>query len=147
MGKLIGLVTVKRGRKQIGMVLIGTLFTALLMAVFVTGFIVLTTVDLNVSSNHVESLQAYYVAEAGVADALAQMTASGPMVDSQWTHTFPSGSSDQYTVTVSQSSGLIQSSGLTAPLGFTRALEVVVSVSGSSAPYAVRIQEWKEVGP
>lgn len=134
-------------RRQLGMVLIGTLFTALLMAVFITGFIMLTTVDLNVSTNHVESLQAYYVAEAGVADAIAQMRASGPMIDTDWTTTFPSGSSDQYTVNVSQSSGLIKSSGQTAPLGFTRALEVSVSVSGSSAPYTVNIQEWKEVGP
>ncbi|MFC1762522.1 hypothetical protein ACFL6U_10635 [Planctomycetota bacterium] len=137
----------KKYRRQSGAILIATLFTALLMAVFIIGFIGLTAVDLNVSTNTVESQQAYYVAEAGVADALAQMRQSGPLANSSWTTTFPSGSSDQYTVTVSNSSGLIESVGQTSPLAFTRALEVSVSVSGSSAPYGVSIQEWKEVGP
>ena len=123
-----------------------TLFTALLLAVFVSGFIGLTAIDLNVSTNTTESMQAYYIAEAGVADAIAQMVASGPMSDDSWTTTYPSGSSDQYTVTVSDSSGLIASQGQTSPLGFTRAIEVSVSVTGSSAPYAVAITEWKEVG-
>ncbi len=137
----------KRKQRQDGVVLIATLFTALLMAVFIIGFIGQTTVDLNVSTNYVETLQAYYIAEAGVADAMAEMRENGLLSNTQWTSTFPSGSSDTYTVTVSESSTLIESRGQTAPLGFTRALEVVVSVSGSSAPYSVRIQEWKEVGP
>jgi Tfp pilus assembly protein PilX len=137
----------KQHRRQLGVVLLATLYTALLMAVFIIGFIGLTAVDLNMTTNTVESQQAYYIAEAGVADAMAQMRQNGPMTDDTWTTTFPAGSSDQYTVTVSNSSGLIESEGQTSPLAFTRALEVSVSVSGSSAPYTVNIQQWKEVGP
>jgi Tfp pilus assembly protein PilX len=134
-------------QRQVGVILIATLFTALLMAVFLIGFIGVTTVDLNVSINHVETLQAYYIAEAGVARAIADIRENG-LNNRNWNNiTFPSGSSDEYTVTVDKSSGLIESSGQTAPLGFTRALEVSVSVSGSSAPYSVHILEWKEVGP
>ncbi len=123
-----------------------TLYTALLMAVFIVGFIGLTTVDLRVSTNHAKSMQAYYIAEAGVADALAKMRQQGPLVDTYWTNSFPPGSSDSYAVTVSQSSGKIESRGQTSSLGFTRSLEVAVAVSGSTTPYVVRIQEWKEVG-
>ena len=132
-------------QRQSGSVLIVTLFTALLMAVFIVGFLGITTVDLNVSTNTVESLQAYYIAEAGIADAMAQMRQSGAMADKSWTSTYPAGSSDQYSVTVSNSSGLIISQGQTSPLGFSRALEVAVNVSGGSAPYTVTVKSWEEV--
>ena len=133
-------------QRQVGVVLIATLFTALLMAVFIIGFIGVTTVDLSVSTNHAETLQAYYIAEAGVADAIAQMRESGT-VTNPGSQTFPSGSSDQYSISYDSDTKVITSMGTSQPLGFTRALEVSVLVSGSSAPYTVYIQEWKEVGP
>ena len=126
-----------------GFVLVLTLFTTVILATLIIAFLNMTSIDLNLVTNYVCSAKAYYIAEAGVADAINQMRLSGPLEDTQWEESFPSGSSDKYTVAVSQNSTVITSTGLASASNFSRALEVTVSVS--SSPYKVSISQWKEV--
>jgi len=128
-----------------GFVLVLTLFTALIMGTLIMGFALSTALDFNLVANHMNSLRAYYIAEAGVADAIDQMRTSGSMSDSSWSSTFPPSTSDQYTVAVSSSSTLITSTGTASASGFSRQLLVSVAVSGSSSPYSVTISNWKDV--
>ena len=121
-----------------------TLFTALILATLIIGLLNITAIDLNLVKNHMFSLKAYYIAEAGIADAINRLRLDGPLADTQWQESFPSGSSDEYTVSVSQSSTIINSTGLAAASNFNRTLEVTVSVTGSSSPYKVFISQWKE---
>jgi len=124
-----------------------TLFTALILATLIIGLLNITTIDLTLVKNHMFSVKAYYIAEAGIADAINRIRLDGPLADTQWQESFPSDSSDEYTVSVSQDSTVINSTGLAAASNFYRTLEVTVSVSGSSSPYTVFISQWKEATP
>lgn len=128
-----------------GFVFLVTVITSLILATLLIGFLNITSIDLNLVKNHMCSSQAYYIAEAGVADAINQIRLNGPLSDTQWTEFFPSGSSDTYNVSVSQNSTVINCTGLASASNFSRALEVKVNVSGSSSPYNVSISQWKEV--
>ena len=132
-------------KRREGFVLVLTLFAALILATLIIAFLNITAIDLNLVKNYMCSAKAYYIAEAGVADAINQIRLNGPLADTQWEETFPSGSSDTYNVSVSQSSTVITSTGLASASNFSRALEVTVSISGSLSPYKVSINQWKEV--
>jgi len=130
-----------------GFVLVLVLFTVLIIATLIIGLLNLTAIDAGLVKNHMCSLQAYYIAEAGIADAIDEIRQNGPLADSTWQQTFPAGSSSQYDVAVSQSSTVINCTGLAAASNFTRALEVNLDITGGSPPYNVSIQQWKEVIP
>jgi Tfp pilus assembly protein PilX len=131
--------------REKGFILVLTLLVSLIIATLVIAFLSMSSIDLDLIKNHMYSLKAYYIAEAGVADAINQIRLNGPLADTQWQAFFPSGSSDIYTVSVSQSSSVINSTGLAYAANFSRILEVKVSISGSSSPYTVSINQWKEV--
>lgn len=122
-----------------------TVVTTLILATLIIAFLNITAIDLNLVKNHMCSSKAYYIAEAGIADAINQIRLNGPLEDTQWEDTFPPNTSDTYSVSVSQNSTVITSTGLALASNFSRALEVKVSVSGSSSPYNVSINQWKEV--
>ena len=122
-----------------------TLFTVVILATLIIGFLHITSIDLNLIKNRMCSAKAYYIAEAGIADAINRMRLNGPLEDTQWEETFPPNTSDTYNVSVSQNSTVINSTGLASVSNFSRALEVKVNVSGSSSPYRVSINQWKEV--
>jgi len=128
-----------------GFVLVMTVVTTLILATLIIAFLNITAIDLNLVKNHMCSSKAYYIAEAGIADAINQIRLNGPLADTQWQETFPPNTSDTYNVSVSQNSTVITSTGLASASNFSRALEVKVSVSGSSSPYKVSINQWKEV--
>ncbi len=132
------------GREK-GFILVLTLLVSLIIATLVIAFLSMSSIDLDLVKNHMYSLKAYYIAEAGVADAINQIRLNGPLADTQWQAFFPPSSSDRYTVSVSQSSSIINSTGLAYAANFSRILEVKVSISGSSSPYTVSINQWKEV--
>ena len=132
-------------KREKGFVFVMTVVTTLILATLIIAFLNITAIDLNLVKNHMCSSKAYYIAEAGVADAINQMLLNGPLEDTQWEDTFPPNTSDTYNVSVSQSSTVITSTGLASASNFSRALEVKVSVSGSSSPYKVSISQWKEV--
>jgi len=131
--------------RQKGFILVLTLFVAVILATLIIAFFNVAAVDLNLAKNYMCSSQAYYIAEAGIADAINQLRLNGPLADTQWQQSFPAGSADTYNVSVSQSSTIINATGIDSESNFTRALEVEVSVSGTSSPYSVSITKWKEL--
>lgn len=133
------------GKRRKGFILVVTLFAILILSALIIAFTNITAIDLILVKNHMCSSDAYYTAEAGVADAINQIRLNGPLADTQWQETFPPGTSDTYDVSVSQSSTVITSTGLALASNFSRAIEVKVSVSGTSSPYNVSISQWKEV--
>jgi len=122
-----------------------TVFASVILASLLIGFINITAIDLNLITNRVSSLKAYYIAEAGIADAINQIRLNGPLADSQWQATFPPNTSDTYNVAVSQNSTVINCTGLASTSNFSRILEVTIKVAGSAAPYTVSISKWKEM--
>lgn len=132
-------------KNEKGFVLVLTLFATVILATLIIAFLNITSIDLNLVKNHMCSSKAYYIAEAGIADAINQIRLNGPLADTQWEDTFPPDTSDTYNVSISQNSTVITSTGFASASNFSRALEVKVSVSGSSSPYKVSINQWKEV--
>lgn len=130
-----------------GFILVLVLFTVLIIATLIIGLLNLTAIDASLVKNHMCSLQAYYIAEAGIADAIDEMRQNGPLADTAWQQTFPAGSSSAYKVAVTDSSTLITCAGAAAPSNFSRLLQVQVDVTGGSSPYDVSIQQWKEMIP
>jgi Tfp pilus assembly protein PilX len=136
----------RKGREK-GFILILVLFTVLIMATLIIGLLNLTAIDAGLVKNHLCSLQAYYITEAGIADAINRIRQNGPLADTAWQQTFPAGTSSAYKVAVTDGSTLITCAGAAAPSNFIRLLQVQVNVTGGSPPYNVSIQEWKEVVP
>jgi Tfp pilus assembly protein PilX len=136
---------IKTKNRATGFVLILTLFAAVLLATLIMGMASMTAVDAGLVKNHMYSMQAYYIAEAGAADAIDRIQQQGTLATTDWETFFPA-SPDKYTVSVTQgATTVITSTGLTATANFTRQLEIDVNISGASAPYAVSINYWKEV--
>jgi len=137
-------VKLKRFEKSTqGFILVLTLFTALILATLVIGLLNLTTIDLNLVKNHMFSLQAYYIAEAGIADAIDKIQ-QGTSTATPWEEYFPAAPS-KYSVVVTQGPPVvITSTGLAASSNFSRSLEVEVTVSSGPAPYTISIKQWKE---
>ncbi|MHC5060350.1 MAG: hypothetical protein ACYTFK_04605 [Planctomycetota bacterium] len=137
----------KTAKDEKGFVLILVLFTALIIATLIIGLLNLTAIDASLVKNRLYSLQAYYIAEAGIADAIDEIRQNGPLADTSWQETFPAGSSSEYDIDVSQSSTVINCTGLAGASNFSRTLELQVDISGGSSPYNVTIEKWEEVIP
>jgi len=132
-----------RAESREGFVLVLTVFTSVILATLIIGFLNMTAIDLNLFKNHMCSLQAYYIAEAGIADAIDKIQ-QGTSTTTPWEEDFPA-APDKYSVSVTQgSTTVINSTGLASASNFSRVLEVTVNVTGSSAPYKVRINKWEE---
>ena len=136
---------VKKSEKNArGFILVLVLFTTLILATLTIGLLNLTAIDANLARNYMYSLQAYYIAEAGVADAMGNIRLNGPG-DDTWQSTFPSSTSNKYSVDVVEDSPtVIKSTGTVTNANFSRTLEVLVNVTGGAAPYNVSITQWKE---
>ena len=127
-----------------GFILVLVLFTVLILSTLVIGLLNLTAVDANLTRNYMYSLQAYYIAEAGIADAIGRIRLNGP-ADNTWQRTFPPSTSNTYSVDVEvDSPTVIESTGTVTNANFSKTLEVLVNVTGSAAPYSVSITQWKE---
>lgn len=129
--------------KQKGLALLLALFTLIIISLLVVAFFELTTIDLQIISNHFRKNQALYIADAGVEYAISRLTSSRSSFNTPQI-VFPSGSGNTYRVTYSSSSGTITSVARLSS-GQQVALSVKVSIVGSSAPYTVRIISWREV--
>jgi Tfp pilus assembly protein PilX len=126
-----------------GFVLVLTLFAALILATLIMAFINITSIDLTLVKNHICSSQAYYIAEAGVADAIDKIQ-RGVSTTTPWEEDFPT-APNKYSVDVEEGPPkVITSTGFLTEANFSRTLEVKVSVTGSSSPYKVSINQWKE---
>ena len=130
-----------------GFILVLVLFTVLIIATLIIGLLNLTAIDASLVKNHMCSLKAYYITDAGEADAINRIRLNGKLADTGWQATFPAGSSSAYKVAVTDGSTLITCAGVAAPSNFMRLLQVQVDVTGGSSPYDVSIQQWKEMIP
>jgi hypothetical protein len=111
----------------------------------IVGLLYLTAIDLNLLKNHMCSLRAYYITEAGVADAIDKIRTDSLTV-TEWECFFPAASQDKYNVVVTSGSPtVINCTGLAATSNFNRALEVEINVTGGSPPYSIQVQQWKEI--
>jgi Tfp pilus assembly protein PilX len=138
-------IDVKKFKKnQEGFVLVITTFAVLLMATLIIAFLSITYIDLIMFKNRMCSAQAYYIAEAGIADAIDKIQ-QDTLTDTSWEENFPA-SPDKYSVVVTTGSPtIINSTGYAMSSNFSRSLEVSVNVNGSSSPYVVTINQWKEI--
>ena len=124
-----------------------TLFTALMLGVLVVGFLNLTAIDLNLLWNHIYSQRAYYVAEAGIVDAIDKMQRDALTI-TQWNQNFPEDASSTYhVVVVSGPTVVITSTGFVPAANFSRVIEAHVKIVSDVAPYKVAIKHYKEVIP
>lgn len=134
----------KTGKRASGFVMVLTLFVMVMLATLLIGNLNLQVVDLCLVKNRQQNLRAYYIAEAGIADAIDQIQRDGTLATTEWETDFPS-SPDKYSVVVTQgATTVVNSTGLTATANFSRELEVEMTVSGSG-PYEVTITQWREV--
>ena len=116
---------VKKSEKNArGFILVLVLFTVLILSTLTIGLLNLTAIDANLARNYMYSLQAYYIAEAGVADAIGKIRLNG-LGDDTWQSTFPSSTPNTYSVDVQdgspaiiKSTGTVTNANLAKPLRY-----------------------------
>ena len=123
-------------RRNKGSVILIAVFTIALMSTLVMGMLQMVTEEIQLTQNHIYSVQAVAVAEAGLNDAFYELR-----TDSSWNSGFTDkafgGSS--YTVTVAGAlpNVTIESTG-TSGQGFMARIAADVTI-GTIAPYIIRI--------
>ncbi len=132
-------------KREQGFVLMLTLFAALIMSALIIAFVNIQTMDLSLIKNNMSSKKAYYIAEAGIADAFNEIRTNGLVTDTQWESNFPVGSSDTYSVAVSQNGKLITSTGNASTSNFSRTLEVILC--DATEPHLVAVDQFREITP
>lgn len=131
-------------KREQGFVLVLTLFAALIMSALIIALVNIQTIDLNLIKNNMSSKKAYYIAEAGIADAINEIRTNGMVEDTQWQKNFPlDTSADSYSVAVSQRGLFITSTGHAAASNFSRTLEV--TLIDVISPHLVAVDQFKEV--
>ena len=135
----------KKTEEPRGAALIVALIVMSMLSLFVIRSLEMLIVNVQINSNHVHDLQALYIADAGIEDAIARLR-DDPNWDDGLSEEFPSGSGNTYTVVVDNSeypSIVITSTGNVPNFG--RSIEVEVQITGSSSPYLVTTTYWKEI--
>jgi Tfp pilus assembly protein PilX len=139
---------IKKSQKNAGgFILVLVLFTVMILATLTIGLLNLTAVDASLTKNYKYSMQAYYIAEAGIADAIGRIRLEGfdEVKGDQWQSTFPTSTSNTYSVDVDDdSNAIIKSTGTVASANFSRTIEARANITGAAAPYNVSITQWKE---
>ena len=123
-------------RKNKGSVILLAVFTIALMSTLVIGMLQMVTEEIQLVQNHIYSVQAIAVAEAGLNDAFYELRN-----DSSWNSGFTDkafgGSSYSVTVAGALPNITIESTG-TSGQGFMARIAADITI-GSSAPYIIRI--------
>lgn len=136
----------KTPRNGQGFILLLTLFTALILGTLVVGFLLLTVVDLNLVKNQTCSLQAYYLAEAGIVDTIDKIQRLDELTTTEWQEDFPQDASNSYSVKVDLGpTNVITSKGVIPAANFSRTLKVHVKVVSEDPPYKVSVKHFEEV--
>jgi hypothetical protein len=132
-------------KRREGFVLVLTLFAVLILSALIIAFINIAAIDLSLVKNHMCSSKAYYIAEAGVADAIDKIQRDALVVN-EWENYFPAGASNKYNVVVTSGpTFVVTSTGVVSAANFTRVLEARVKVMTDVAPYKVSVKHFKEV--
>ena len=108
-------------------------FIVALLGSIIMGMLQINTEEIQIMRNHIYAAQALVVAEAGLEDAVAQLRD-----DLSWDAGFTNKAFDdgQYTVTVDDTE---ITSVATSSQGYVAKVTAMVTVTGSSSPYVVRI--------
>jgi len=129
-----------------GFVLLLTIFIMVMLATAIISLLTITAIDLNLITNHNCSLQAYYVAEAGIADAIDRIQEQGTPSTIEWDSYFPIGTLNTYHVSLVLGPTIVVTSTGTVPAAnFSRKLEARVKVITDVAPYKVAVKHYEEV--
>ena len=129
--------------KKKGQALLLAIFSLILISLLVSAFLEVTTIDLQIISNHLMRNQALYIADAGIEYAISQLRTNNNWKQTSRPIELPAGSGNTYDVTYSSVSGKINSVARLAS-GQEISLEAKVSVRGN-APYNVKIIYWREL--
>lgn len=131
---------------QRGAALVIALIVMTMVSMLTIGSLEMLTLNVQIANNHIHDLQALYIADAGVEDAIDRLRDNPGWSTGLTDEEFPAGSGNTYTVTIDNSGSpaiVITSTGMVAD--FQRSIEVQVEVAGSSAPYSIRTTYWKEI--
>jgi len=126
--------------KKKGVALLLALLTLIIISLLMVAFLEVTTIDLQITSNHFNRNKALYIADAGVEYAVWRLKSS--KANSSQLMEFPLGSGNTYNVTYNSVSATLTSVGRLIS-GEQVTVEAKVSVTGS-APYTVKIIYWRE---
>lgn len=136
-----GMSTKRVIKNQRGFVLLLTTFIIALGAALIIGFLQVSTTDLQIVRNDQYATRALYIAEAGIEDALYELT-----LDSNWNAGFTNKAfaGETYTVTLTGAAPnpRVIDSVSTVGSSFQKHLQVQVSMSGSNPAV---IDYWKEL--
>lgn len=143
---MIGERSVSVIKGQSGAALVVALIVMSMLALLTVSSLDMLTVNVQIAGNHAHELQASYIADAGIEDAIDRLR-DDPNWDTGLQNVeLPAGSGNLYTVAIDNSgypSVIITSTGTAA--NFQRSLEAEVKITGSSAPYSITITYWKEI--
>ncbi len=103
------------------------------------------TSDLQISRNHISSMKALFVADAGVEDAIAELRDDYTWNTGFTGKVFPSGSTSSYTVEVTNNQPTVEILSTGMVNGYVRKIQVELTVGDSSSPYSIRVIYWKEL--
>ena len=110
-----------------------TVFVVALLAILVAALLEVTTTDIQIMQNHVNSVEAQMTAMAGLNDAFAQLR-----LDSEWEEGFTNKAFDGGTYSVDvNGSGEIMSIG-TSKRGISARIVTEVTTSAQGPPYTIR---------
>lgn len=127
-----------------GVALLLAIIILALISLLVTAFLELTTIDLQIISNHFTRNQVLYIADAGIEYAIAQLRANKNWHQTPRPIELPAGSGNTYDVTYSSLSGTINSKASLIS-GQQISLEAKVSIKGNTPAYNVKIIYWREL--
>jgi len=128
-----------------GAALVIALIVMSMLSLLTVSSLEMLTINIQIGNNHVHDLQALYIADAGVEDAIDRLR-DDPSWDAGLSDVeFPAGSGNTYAVTIDNTEyPLVVITSTGTVFNFQRSLEVRVKITGSSSPYSVAITYWKE---
>jgi len=128
-------------KNEKGVAFILALFSMAVLSLLVIALLDTITIDWQILGNQQRMLKATFIAYAGVENAIYELRQDDSYSGTGGSVEFPAGSGNTYDVTVS--GGTITSTGIVR--GQTRTVEAYYSLKGSSDPYKVTVNAWKEL--
>lgn len=119
-------------RNQAGSAMIMTVFVVSLLSILVAAILEIASVDVQIMQNHVNSVESMMIANAGLNDALAELS-----LDSEWQEGFTNKAFNGGTYSVTAKDGVITVAG-TSSKGVTTRIEVDVTIGSVGPPYSIR---------
>jgi len=116
------------------------MFAMLFVAMMAIAFVNVSGIEQQIATNHIYDVRATYLADAGVETAVYELRQDSSYLGTGGSVVFPSGSGQTYSALVA--GGSIAATGIIGD--FQRSVTAEYTLSGSSAPYTVRLDNWVE---